>query len=409
MKNYTIALVGNPNSGKTTFFNALTGSNQHVGNWPGVTVEKKEGSLIYKNKEYNVIDLPGTYSLGAFSEDEVVAMDYVLSDDADVIINVVDASNIERNLYLTAQLLEMGKNVVIALNMVDEAEKRDIKFDLKKLSKELGVSVVATVANKGNGKDEILKAAVDAIEKKKKYENPLTYSENVKHHIEHMEDTLKGKNLPYPEKWLAIKIVEGDAHIYENLKKSEIDKKTIDEIKQFYKFHDSDSFELDIVDSRYAFANEVSKKAVMRPDQEVVTLTDKIDKLLINKYLGIPIFGLIMLAVFQITFVVGEDLLGGFAASIIEYLGYLIASFLVFIKAPGWLILFVTDGLINGVGAVVEFIPLITVMYLLLGFLEDSGYMARAAYVWDNLMRRFGMQGRAFILVEALVWHVKLS
>ncbi len=397
MKNNTIALVGNPNSGKTTFFNALTGANQHVGNWPGVTVEKKEGTFTYKNKQYNVIDLPGTYSLGAFSEDEVVSMDYILSDDADVIINVVDASNIERNLYLTAQLLEMGKNVVIALNMVDEAEKREIKFDLKKLSRELGVPVVATVANKGDGLDDILKATAEAIDKPRKYENPLVYSENVKHHIEHMQEALKDKVLPYPEKWAAIKIVEGDSHIFANLKKANIDQEIIDNIVQFYKFHDSDSFELDIVDSRYAFANNIAKKAVVRPDKEVVTLTDKIDKLLINKYLGIPIFALIMLLVFQITFVIGEDLLGGLAATIVEGIGTLIANFLIFIKAPAWLVLFTTDGLINGVGAVIEFVPLITVMYLMLGFLEDSGYMARAAYVWDNLMRRFGMQGRAFI------------
>ncbi|MFA7671992.1 MAG: ferrous iron transport protein B [Sphaerochaetaceae bacterium] len=397
MKNNTIALVGNPNSGKTTFFNALTGANQHVGNWPGVTVEKKEGTFTYKNKQYNVIDLPGTYSLGAFSEDEVVSMDYILSDDADVIINVVDASNIERNLYLTAQLLEMGKNVVIALNMVDEAEKREIKFDLKKLSRELGVPVVATVANKGDGLDDILKATAEAIDKPRKYENPLVYSENVKHHIEHMQEALKDKVLPYPEKWAAIKIVEGDSHIFANLKKANIDQEIIDNIVQFYKFHDSDSFELDIVDSRYAFANNIAKKAVVRPDKEVVTLTDKIDKLLINKYLGIPIFALIMLLVFQITFVIGEDLLGGLAATLVEGIGTLIANFLIFIKAPAWLVLFTTDGLINGVGAVIEFVPLITVMYLMLGFLEDSGYMARAAYVWDNLMRRFGMQGRAFI------------
>jgi len=397
VKNNTIALVGNPNSGKTTFFNALTGANQHVGNWPGVTVEKKEGTFTYKNKQYNVIDLPGTYSLGAFSEDEVVSMDYILSDDADVIINVVDASNIERNLYLTAQLLEMGKNVVIALNMVDEAEKREIKFDLKKLSRELGVPVVATVANKGDGLDDILKATAEAIDKPRKYENPLVYSENVKHHIEHMQEALKDKVLPYPEKWAAIKIVEGDSHIFANLKKANIDQEIIDNIVQFYKFHDSDSFELDIVDSRYAFANNIAKKAVVRPDKEVVTLTDKIDKLLINKYLGIPIFALIMLLVFQITFVIGEDLLGGLAATLVEGIGTLIANFLIFIKAPAWLVLFTTDGLINGVGAVIEFVPLITVMYLMLGFLEDSGYMARAAYVWDNLMRRFGMQGRAFI------------
>jgi ferrous iron transport protein B len=222
MKNKKIALVGNPNSGKTTFFNALTGSNQYVGNWPGVTVEKKEGRLSFEGKEYDVIDLPGIYSLGAFSEDEVVAMDYILTDDADVIINVIDASNIERNLYLTAQLLEMGKNLVVALNMMDEAEKRELKFDLKALSESLGVPVIATVAHKGNGRKEILKAATRAIENKAVYANPLTYNENVTHHIEHMEEILQGHKLPFPLKWSAIKIIEGDSHVLDFLRKSNL-------------------------------------------------------------------------------------------------------------------------------------------------------------------------------------------
>ncbi|NLP47398.1 MAG: ferrous iron transport protein B [Clostridiales bacterium] len=397
MKNKKIALVGNPNSGKTTFFNALTGSNQYVGNWPGVTVEKKEGRLSYEGKEYDVVDLPGIYSLGAFSEDEVVAMDYILTDDAQVIINVLDASNIERNLYLTAQLLEMGKNIVVALNMVDEAEKRELKFDIKALSKALGVPVVATVAHKGSGRSEILKAALEKIENKPTYENPLTYNENVTHHIEHMEEILQGQDLPFPLHWTAIKIIEGDSHVLKQLKKSAIEKSVLEEIEDFLKFHSSDSFELEIVDSRYAFANRVAQKAVTRPTQEVVTLTDKIDRILINKYLGIPIFALIMLLVFQITFAIGEDLLGAAAASLVELLASFAGSFLPRLHSPDWLTSFIVNGAINGVGAVIEFVPLIAVMYLLLGFLEDSGYMARAAYVWDNLMRRFGLQGKAFI------------
>lgn len=397
MQNKKIALVGNPNSGKTTLFNALTGSNQHVGNWPGVTVEKKEGSFTHKGVNYEVVDLPGIYSLGAYSEDEVVAMDYILSDEADVIINIIDASNIERNLYLTAQLLEMGKNIVIALNMVDEAEKREIKFDLHKLSRGLGLPVVATVAYKGIGKEQIIKATIEAIEKPLKYENPLTYNENVSHHIQHIEDILKGKKLPFPAKWTAIKVVEGDNHVVDDLRSSDVDQEVIEGIDEFYKFHQSDSFELEIVDSRYAYANTIAKLGVIRPENEVLTLTDRIDKILIDKYLGIPIFALIMLAVFQITFAIGEDILGELAAEGVEYLGGFLETFLIYIKAPDFLVSFMINGVINGVGAVVEFVPLITVLYLLLGFLEDSGYMARAAYVWDNLMRRFGMQGKAFI------------
>lgn len=397
MGNRKIALVGNPNSGKTTLFNVLTGANQHVGNWPGVTVEKKEGKLRYQKNEYDVIDLPGIYSLGAFSEDEIVAMDYVLSDDADVIINVIDSSNIERNLYLTSQLLEMGKNLVIVLNMTDEAEKRNIKIDVFGLSKILGVPVISAVAHKGEGKNEIIKEVVNAILKKKTYDNPIKYNKNVLHHIEHIEEILKGKKIPYPIKWTSIKVVEGDSHVLKRLEESKIGKEAVEAIKDFHRFHSKDSFELEVVDSRYSFANSIAEATVSRPAKEVETITDKIDRIFINKYLGIPIFAIIMLVVFQVTFVIGEEILGGIAAFLIEGLGGLIEKLLMSVNSPQWLISFSINGIINGVGAVIEFVPLITVLYLMLGFLEDSGYMARAAFVWDNLMRKFGLQGRAFI------------
>lgn len=392
-----IALVGNPNSGKTTLFNQLTGSNQQVGNWPGVTVERKEGLLKYNGQEYRIIDLPGIYSLGAFSEDEVVAMDYVLSDDADVIVNVVDACNIERNLYLTSQLLEMGKNIVVVLNMADEAIKRNISLDLDVLSKKLGVPVVTTVAHKGEGKSDLIETALQAIDNKKVYENPLVYNENVLHHMGQIEDILAGQKLPFPLKWTALKIIEGDGHLLKRLEESNLDPEVLKEIKDFYKFHSKDSFELEIVDSRYAFANAMAEGSVKRPEEETATFSDKVDKILINKYLGIPAFALIMLAVFQITFAIGQEVLGGLAADLVDGLGEILVGFLEALKAPDLLITFVGDGIISGVGAVIEFVPLITVLYLLLGLLEDSGYMARAAYVWDNMMRAAGLQGRAFI------------
>jgi ferrous iron transport protein B len=397
MSNGIIALVGNPNSGKTTFFNALTGSNQHVGNWPGVTVEKKEGSFKFRGKEYDVVDLPGTYSLGAFSEDEVIARDFILTGNPDVIIDVVDASNIERNLYLTTQLLEMGKKVVIALNMMDEAEKRKIEFDVEGLSKKLGVPVVPTVAAKGRGIEEIAAAAVNMMGVDAKVGNPIEYNSAVEHHLEHMQTVLGKLNLPYPTRWIALKIVEGDEDILKRIKASDIDKASMAQIDDFYKYHSSDNFELEIIDSRYAFAHKASEGTVIRPEKEVVTLSDKIDKVFTNKYLGIPIFAIIMLMVFQLTFEVGEGVLGGLAVSLIENLGGLAETILFRAGAPDWLISFITDGVISGVGAVVEFVPLITVLYLLLGFLEDSGYMARAAYVWDDLMRALGLQGKAFV------------
>lgn len=397
MKNPKIALVGNPNSGKTTVFNMLTGSNQHVGNWPGVTVEKKEGKFKYEGQDYDVVDLPGTYSLGAFSEDEIVARDFVLTGDADVIVNVVDAGNIERNLYLTTQLLEMGKKMVIALNMIDEAEKREIQVKAEELAESFGAPVIPTIAYKGTGIDDIIEACRSVMADENFKSKDLVYGDSVEHHIGHVEMILKGQDLPYPTRWTAIKIMEGDSEIIDRLKSAEIDPEVIEEIDKFLKYHSKDTFELDVVDSRYTFAHQAAAKAVIRPDQEVVTITDKIDRVLTNKYLGVPAFALIMLIVFQLTFVVGEEFLGEYAASLIEGFGGLLESFLNYIEAPVWLISFVIDGAINGVGAVIEFVPLITVLYLLLGFLEDSGYMARAAYVWDDLMRRFGLQGKAFV------------
>ena len=398
MASGTIALVGNPNSGKTTFFNALTGSNQHVGNWPGVTVEKKEGSFRHEGKKYHVVDLPGTYSLGAFSEDEVVARNFILTGNPDVIIDVVDASNIERNLYLTTQLLEMGKKVVIALNMVDEAEKRNIGFDIDGLSKKLGIPVIPTIATKGIGIKDIVKAAIDLMNRDMAAENPVQYGETIEHHIRNIERLLAGKELPYPARWTALKIIEGDQEILNNIKQSpHLDQNLTDYIEKFHQDHRNEDLELEIIDAKYSFANKAVDGTIKRPAEETVTITDKIDRIFTNKYLGIPIFAGIMLIVFQLTFVLGEEILGGLAADLIDGLGGLLAMFLVYLGAPGLFTSFMIDGVINGVGAVVEFVPLILVLYLLLSFLEDSGYMARAAYVWDDLMRRLGLQGKAFI------------
>lgn len=392
-----IALVGNPNSGKTTLFNRLTGASQHVGNWPGVTVEKKEGSLEFEGVSYRIVDLPGIYSLGAFSEDEVVARDYILSGDADAIINVIEASNLERNLYLTTQLLEMGKKIVIALNMADEADRKQITFDLEQLSKRTGAPVIKTVALRAEGQEELIRAAIETMDKQDPYIPSLSYSPTVAHHIHHMEEILDDHPLPYPLQWTAVKLVEGDKNVLAKLQSLDLPDSLLEEIEDFSQYHSSETFELDIVDSRYSFAHEVAGASIIRPEQEVVTLTDKIDRLVTNKYLGIPIFAVIMLAVFQLTFVIGQELLGGYAADLVDGLGGLLEGLLISWNSPGWLVSFMIDGVINGVGAVVEFVPLITVLYLLLGLLEDSGYMARAAYVWDDLMRKFGLQGKSFI------------
>ncbi len=394
----TIALVGNPNSGKTTLFNALTGSNQHVGNWPGVTVEKKEGKFKFEDIEYNVVDLPGTYSLGAFSEDEVVARDFILKGNPDVVINVVDATNIERNLYLTSQLLEMGTKVIVVLNMIDEAEAKNIKFDIKALSKKLGSPVVTTVASKKQGIKELIKEAIKLMDEEVSSKANISYGDKIDKEIENIKRALYNKGLEYPSKWLAIKLVEGDKYIHElinedkNLNSNNELKYALSSIKE-----DGEDYELEIVNKRYEFVKDVTKNSVIRPKVAVKTITEKIDKILIHKYFGLPIFGLIMFIMFQVTFVIGEDLLGELMVSATEALGHGIEVFLLNINSPAWLIDFTTEGLIGGLGAIIEFIPLIVVLYMLMGILEDSGYMARAAYVMDNIMRKLGLQGKTFI------------
>lgn len=396
----TIALAGNPNSGKTTVFNALTGTNQHVGNWPGVTVEKKEGKLNFNGKEHVIVDLPGTYSLGANSEDEVVARDFIIKENPDVVINVVDATNIERNLYLTTQLLEMGTKVIIALNMMDEAKKNNINIDVEKLSKKLGVPVIETVASKEEGMDKLIKKSI-SIANTEEYRKPnISYGKDIDEKIEALKNILENKlsSSRYPTDWIAVKLLENDKYIFNEMaidKNPNISKLIHDNIDTTAAT--SMEPELAIVSKRYQFINNIISQSVTKPNITVETTSDKIDKVLTNKWLGIPIFAFIMFLMFQATFTIGEDILGEFVEGGIETLGEFIGLALVNINAPAWLIAFISEGLFNGVGAVLEFIPLIFVMYTFMGILEDSGYMARAAYIMDRMMRSLGLHGKTFV------------
>ncbi len=389
----TVALLGNPNSGKTTLFNGLTGSNQKIGNWPGVTVDKKEGKLKFNNEEYNIVDLPGTYSLGAYSEDEIVARDFLLNGNPDVVISVIDATNLERNLYLLTQLMETGSNVIIALNMMDEAEKKLMKIDVKKLSDSLGIPVIPMVASKETGLDK-LKEQIEKSSKSNSKPNSLNmYSEDLQKEINDLTEKLSNLDTNYPSEWLAIKALEGDKKVLDILSfEKNLSRETYKHIVEL-----SETYELGMIDSRYDFIRSIVNSSVKKPDEAVVTLTDKVDKIITNKYLGIPIFAAIMFVIFQLTFKIGEELLGDTTGEFIGYLGEKVAGLLGNLNAPEWLMALVQEGFFEGVGTVLAFVPIIMVLYFFLGLLEDSGYMARAAYVMDGVMRSIGLHGKTFI------------
>lgn len=394
----TIALAGNPNCGKTSLFNLLTKSRQHIGNWPGVTVEKKEGTLKFKGESYKVIDLPGTYSLGAYSEDEIVARNYILKDKPDVVINVVDATNLERNLYLTTQLIEMGANVIIALNMIDQAEALNIEIDTNKLSKRLGVPIIKTSALKNRGIEELIETSIHS-KKNQKLIN-INYGEDIENEIKNLSsllETYKNK-LEFPVNWTALKLLENDEYIKDKIKqlnapsifnKLEESNKTIEKNIGF-------EADMSIVDKRYSFISSITEDVIEKPSEKQVTTTEKIDKIVTNKYLGIPIFALIMYCLYELTFIIGAGIQEWFG-DLIAKAGVIVSEWFSNMGAPELLVGFIDKGLFGGVGAVLSFLPLIMVMYFLLGLLEDSGYMARAAYVMDRLMRGLGLHGKTFV------------
>ena len=397
-----IALAGNPNCGKTTLFNALTGSNQYVGNWPGVTVEKKEGRLR-GNKDVVIQDLPGIYSLSPYTLEEVVARGYLVNEKPDAILNIVDGTNIERNLYLTTQLIELGIPVVVAVNMIDLVRKNGDKIDLKKLGEALGCDVVEMSALKNEGGMEAANRCVQAAQnarQKSGGELPHVFTGSVEHAIAHIEESIAGKVDARNLRWYAIKVFERDEKVLAELELDSSLKKHLEEhIRDCEKELDDDAESI-ITNQRYAYINKVVDKAVKKKAAlHSLSTSDKIDKIVTNRILALPIFIVVMYVVYWVamgpfgTFLTDwtNDVLGG--AWMTEGSRSLLTSW----GTADWLTGLVSDGIVAGVGAVLGFVPQMLVLFLMLSILEDIGYMARVAFIMDRIFRKFGLSGKSFI------------
>ncbi|RPF42566.1 ferrous iron transport protein B [Thermodesulfitimonas autotrophica] len=392
----TVALAGNPNVGKSCIFNNLTGARQHVGNWPGVTVEKKEGQMLYAGEAVRVVDLPGVYGLGAFSEDEIIARDYILAGEADVIINIVDATNLERNLYLTVELLEMGANLVVALNLMDEAAGRGLKIDVPKLGALLGVPVVPTVAPKKQGMEELVAAALKRAREGSPQPLAVPYGREVEAELARLETALAAYAAAVaglPRRWVAVKLLEGDELVRRRFERYPALLKLVEESAARLAALTGEDAAALVAEGRYGFIAGLVRETVSRQKTaaEKLTLSDKIDQVVTHRLLGIPIFLGAMWLLFKFTFALGGPLVG-YTEAFFEWLGGRAAA----IPNPV-LASLVKDGIIGGVGSVLVFIPPIFLLFLGLSFLEDSGYMARAAYVMDRLMHALGLHGKSFI------------
>lgn len=397
-----IALAGNPNCGKTTLFNQLTGSNQYVGNWPGVTVEKKEGKI--KNKfglEMSIIDLPGIYSLSPYSPEEIVTRNCLLHDNPQVIIDIVDATNIERNLYLTTQIAELGRPMVIALNMIDMLEKNGDTIDEKLLEKELGIPVVPISASKNIGIEALIEKTVELAKASKYVPVKNIYSKAVNNVLLDIEDALEEvKQSKYHRKrWTAVKLFEGDSVTWNHYDFTKEQRQHI--ISHIEEVNSSKNIdrEMIIADERYKYICAITSRAVHKNhDPCKLTVSDKIDRIATNKYLAIPLFLVTMFLVFAITFgPIGNFLRDAAEWLISDLLAGGLTTFLHNVNASEWAESLVIDGIIGGVGSVISFLPQIVLLFTLLSLLEDSGYMARAAFIMDKLLRCIGLSGRAFV------------
>lgn len=406
---YRYALAGNPNCGKTTLFNAVTGSNQYVGNWPGVTVEKKEGKVNIGDSDATIVDLPGIYSLSPYSMEEIVTRNYLIDERPDLIINIVDATNLERNLYLSLQIAELGCPMVIAMNMVDMLEKRKETIDYSLLSALLGIKVVPISASKGTGIQKLLKTAEHEVihardngsHIDKHNSRPLEiYTGNVKTAVKQIESIISKTCLEkkQPLRWSAVKLIEGDAPTLEALDLSDTQLNCLESIVQELETNKIDR-EMVIADQKYKFICDVREKAVKRTLEDGhMTLSDKIDSVVTNKYLAIPLFFGLMALIFYITFGAVGSALTDLVDNLInvQFAGFVRDSMVSF-GAADWATGLICDGIIAGLGAVLSFFPQIFLLFFFLSILEDSGYMARAAFIMDKALHSIGLSGKSFV------------
>lgn len=401
LKELTVALAGSPNSGKTTIFNSITGSRQHVGNYPGVTVEKKTGKKKYKDYMINIIDLPGTYSLTAYSMEEIVTRNYIIDNKPDVVVNIVDSSNLSRNLYLTTQLIELDVPMVIVFNMADILMKIDDKVDLELLSRLFGSPIVLTVGNKSKGINELLEKIVQVYnnvpERKKVL---IKYNDEIENEINKIENLLKKAHSlnKFNLRWLSIKLLERDVEVIKFLRNT---LKT-DEFNDLQKLLNHsinhiinvmrDSSDILIAEARYGFINGALRESIVEKKNSEVSISDKIDQVLINRILGLPIFIFVMWIMFQIVFKLGD-----YPVSWLELGLNKLVVFLAGAMPEGLLKSLIIDGIIGGVGGILVFTPKIMLLFVFIALLEDSGYMARAAFIMDRIMHKIGLHGKSFV------------
>ena len=392
----TIALAGNPNCGKTTMFNALTGANQYVGNWPGVTVEKKEGKL--KNqKDVTVTDLPGIYSLSPYTLEEVVSRDYLLKEKPDVIIDLVDATNIERNLYLATQLLEIGIPVVIALNMVDLLKKNNIHINVKGLSSALGCPIVETSALKGTGLKEVVDEAIKCANQHRVPSKQMEFPKAVEKAVNEIEGLVPANISEENRRWYAVKLLERDSKVKEGLNLPVSAQSRIEEIASELEKAEDDDTESIVTDGRYQYIQKVVSANVKRSGNKM-TVSDKIDRIVTNRILGLPIFILTMFIVYYVSVTtVGTMVTDWTNDSFVGTIQSVVSDGLGNAGVADWLVSLVSDGIIGGLGAVLGFVPQMAILFLFLSILEDCGYMVRIAFVMDRVFRHFGLSGKSFI------------